>query len=109
MLFYQNDHLIETASGTLAVHGLIDSLDKRPGVNAISVNEYLLARAYASASDRDALDEWLIGRLKQAAQSCERPQITVAGRHAQQIIKRWLDTFAVSVAVSEAVRQAAQR
>lgn len=58
--------------------------------------------------DRQLLDAWLIARITRAVVSCQRLQTTVAGEHAQQVVKRWLATFAESEAVGDTVRAAAR-
>lgn len=48
MLIYQNNHLKQVTTGNTAVHQFIAGLEAHTEVNAISVNEYLLARDHAN-------------------------------------------------------------
>lgn len=107
MLIYREGELEQVEVDAMAAHAFIEDLPKHPENNAIGLNEYLLVQAYATAADRQVLDDWLIERLRQVVKGYQKPASTIYGRHAKQIERNWLATFSESEEVSDAVRQAA--
>lgn len=107
MLAFNDGNLTEIKTGTDAVQALIDSLPDRTELNCIALNTYLLARRNCSSVQVDQLDAIVIHKLERAATAETAPAKTWYQKRASNINRNWLNGFAASPEVPEAVRAAA--
>ncbi|WP_179394515.1 hypothetical protein [Lacticaseibacillus absianus] len=75
-------------------------------VNAVGVDQYLLARAGATGGLRDAVDAVVMAKLSAVHPQTSVPK-TANARRAAQITHNWVRQFAADTRVPESVRSRA--
>ncbi|MCG0724121.1 hypothetical protein IMAU70042_02317 [Lactiplantibacillus plantarum] len=76
--------------------------------NSIGLNEYLIARKGATEALRDEVDSLVMQKLRAITPQASVPK-TYHARHAAQIMRNWVRTFADDDRVPEMIRSQAEQ